>query len=66
MQDKIEVAMEHGDTWRLWGPHKLEILSHMESGSYNFESMGRLKFLGLFRRLIHLAICIIGQILEEM
>ena len=23
IQYKIEVPMEHGDTWRLWGPHKL-------------------------------------------
>ena len=26
IQEKIEVAMEHGDTWILWGPHKLEFL----------------------------------------
>ena len=46
MQEKIEVPMEQGDTWRLWGPHKLEIWCHMESSSFNFESMGILKVLG--------------------
>ena len=25
IQEKIEVAMEHGDTWRLWGPHKKDL-----------------------------------------
>ena len=24
MQVKIEMAMDNGDTWRLWGPLKLE------------------------------------------
>ena len=46
IQDKIEAAMEHGDTWRLWGPHKLEIWCHMASSSCNFESMGSLKVIG--------------------
>ena len=45
IQEKIEVAMEHGGTWRLWGPHKLEFLCHMASSSCNFESMGRLMLL---------------------
>ena len=45
IKEKIEVAMDHGDTWRLWGPHKLEFLCHMVSSSCNFESMGILIFL---------------------
>ena len=45
IKEKIEVEMEHGDTWRLWGPHKLEFMCHMASSSCNFESMGRLMFL---------------------
>ena len=36
--------MEHGDTWRLWGPHKLEIWCHMASSSCNFEFMGSLGY----------------------
>ena len=46
IQEKIEVAMEHGDTLRLWGSHKLGILCYMASSSCNFESIGSLMFLG--------------------
>ena len=28
MQDNIEVAMEHGDTWRLWGPQATIYVPH--------------------------------------
>ena len=58
--------MEHGDTWRLWGPQKLEIVCHVASSSFNFKCMGILKVLGLFIRLINSSICIIGLIWEEM
>ena len=39
IQENIEVEMENGDTWKLWGPHKLEFLCHMASSYFNFESM---------------------------
>ena len=39
------MAIEHGETWRLWGPHKLEFMCHMASFSCNFDSMGSLMFL---------------------
>ena len=57
---------EHGDTWRLWGPHKLEFMCHMESSSWNFESMGILNVLGWVISIIQFSIYIIGRNWKEM
>ena len=56
MQYKIEVEMEHGDTWRLWGQHKLEFMCHMASSSCNFECIGRIKVIVCVIRLINFEI----------
>ena len=58
--------MEHEDTWRLWGPHKVEFKCHMASSPCNLESMWSIKVIGWVKRIIHLSICIIGRILKEI